>query len=82
VHHQLAEALEPRDVPFPRLVTPVGRGPQIIGPLLVLEWFWKPLEQLPGPERRDAKGQAGYVAELAGRPARHALDRLDMLLPR
>jgi hypothetical protein len=84
VHHQWAEALDPRDVPFPRVAQAVGRGSRIITPPTVLAWFWKPIDRLPPPpkERPDKRGQAAYKAHLAGKPARDALDHLDDLLRR
>jgi hypothetical protein len=86
VHHQWADALDPRDVPYaPGLITRAsGRGPRIVAPPTVVEWFWKPLNQLPKPppNRSDRRGQAAYGAHLAGEPARDALHRLDALLPR
>jgi hypothetical protein len=83
VHHQWADALEARDEPNPvGLVARAGvQGSRIVGPPTVLVWFWKPLNQLPPPDRPDPKGEAAYRAHLAGEPARHALDHLDGLLP-
>jgi hypothetical protein len=84
VHHQWADALEPRDVPNPSgLVTRGGRGPRIVGPPVVVEWFWKPVVGLgKAPKKHDdPDGEAAYEKHLAGQPARLALDHLDSLLP-
>lgn len=52
VHHQLAEALEPRDVPRAVITTAVRGQSRMVGPPTVLDWFWKPVDQLPEPEER------------------------------
>jgi hypothetical protein len=87
MHHQMVEALEPRDVLFPRPIMSSGSGRGggvfISGPI-VLDWFWKPFDQLPPPTRghEHRQAQAAYKAHLANQPARLALDHLDGLLPR
>jgi hypothetical protein len=47
VHHQWADALEARDVPNPAGTLGVRAGSRLVGPPTVLDWFWKPLHQLP-----------------------------------
>jgi hypothetical protein len=84
VHHQLADALEPRDVPFPQALTNRRGGSRIIAPPTVLKWFWKPLDELPDapPQHDDPQGEKAYTPNLQGQPVQHALDHLDSLLPR
>jgi hypothetical protein len=79
VHHQLANALEPRDVPFPSVRTNRRGGSRIIAPPTVLDWFWRPPEQLP-EGRADEEGEATYSQLLAGEPVEHALAHLNVLL--
>jgi hypothetical protein len=85
VHHQWADALEARDVPFaPGLVTVAGAGrPRIVGPPTVVDWFWRPLSQIPAapPAHANPAGEKAYAAHLEGEPARKALAHLDGLLP-
>ena len=83
VHHQWADALEARDVPNPVVTRPVGPGSRIVMPPTRLEWFWKPLNQLPAapPSHHYPKLEAAYSAQLAGNPAQDALTHLDGLLP-
>jgi hypothetical protein len=85
VHHQLADALEPRDVPFPQVATNQVGGSRIIGPPVVLDWFWIPADQLPKPPLRFINrgyrvGRKAYEDRLEGEPVAHALAHLDMLL--
>lgn len=86
VTHQWAEALTDRDVPNPAgtLVVRGGGGSRIVGPPTVVEWFWRPFEELPIPpaathRRRFEARRAHYVAVLAGRPAGETLVELGRL---
>jgi hypothetical protein len=79
VHHQLAEAIEPRDVPFASVVTNRRGGSRIIAPPTVLAWFWKPPDQLPAG-RKDRKGEEAYRLHLADKRVEEALAHLDSLL--
>jgi hypothetical protein len=81
VHHDFADALEARDVPYPPgLVTRGGEGAKVVGPATVLEWFWKWPDQLPPPEREDKEGEKAYEQRLAGEPVENALAHLNSLL--
>lgn len=85
VHHQLANALEPRDVPFPQVVTNMPGGSRIISPPIVLDWFWMPVDQLPKPPARFMKtgyrvGKKAYNDRLAAEPVEHALAHLSLIL--
>jgi hypothetical protein len=85
VHHQLSEALEPRDEPNPLGSTVVGGQPRTVGPPTVLEWLWRPADQLPKPPRRhrDAgyrEGKKAYEDLLEGEPVANALAHLNSLL--
>jgi len=85
VHHQLADALEPRDVPFPAVVTNRPGGSRIVPPAVVLDWFWVPVDQLPVPppsfmNEGYRKGKQAYKDRLEDEPVSHALAHLDVLL--
>lgn len=83
VHHQWADALQARDVPTPVVTAPVSSGSRIVTPPTRLDWFWKPLHQLPpAPSSHQQPSlEAAYDTQLAGHPARDALTHLDGLLP-
>jgi hypothetical protein len=82
VHHQWADALEPRDLPNARIVS-AASGSRIVTPPTRLDWFWKPEHQLPEvpPRFLDEQGEAAYSDVLAGHPASLALAHMDGLLP-
>jgi hypothetical protein len=45
--------------------------------LLISDWCWKQLDEIPGRERGGTdKGEREYGEELAGRQTRGALDRI------
>jgi hypothetical protein len=78
VHHQWADALESSDVLIPRVVRASGHS-QIVGPIVVLDWFWRPVERLPEPDKRsrhEPEQREAYIALLAERRAREPLERL------
>jgi hypothetical protein len=83
-HHQRAEALEPRDVPVPRTIRAAGHS-QVISPAVVLDWFWRPVERLPEPDKKsphEPEQREAYTAQLAEQRAREPLERfLDDLGP-
>jgi hypothetical protein len=85
VHHQWADALEARDVPDPpgMTVRAVGQGSRIVAPPTVVDWFWRPLSQIPAAPAKhaDPDGEKKYTGHLEGKPARQALAHLDGLLP-
>jgi hypothetical protein len=71
LHHQWAEALDPRDVIFPRPLVVTGRGTSgPMGPIPVLDWFWKPLDDLPSRAKKhfDKLGRDAYPTNLADQP--------------
>jgi hypothetical protein len=82
VHHDWAEAIEARDMPYPGgsglKTVPAHRGARMWRRRAALDWCWKPLNQIPGANKR---GAAQYRAHLEGKPARQALAHLDGLLP-
>ncbi|HET6641739.1 MAG TPA: hypothetical protein VFG93_00550 [Gaiellaceae bacterium] len=85
VHHQLAEALEPRDVPRAEVTTAVRGQSRRVGPPTVLDWFWKAADQLPEPEERFRdkgyhRGKRAYQELLEGNPVEDALAHLNVLL--
>jgi hypothetical protein len=85
VHHQLSEALEPRDEPNPLVITAVRGQTRKVGPSTLLEWFWLPADQLPIPKARFRnegyrKGKKAYRDLLEGEPVEHALTHLDLIL--
>jgi hypothetical protein len=84
VHHQWADALEAQDVPNPVIVSPVGGRSRVVMPPTRVDWFWKPLDQLPAvpPRFSDPECARLYSAHLAGQSARDALAQLDDLLRR
>jgi hypothetical protein len=55
VQHQWVVALRGRHVPQARIVQ---AGPQIFGPAVIYDWFWKPLAELPEPppDKKDELG--------------------------
>ena len=78
LHHQWAFALRGRDVPQPIVVRATG-GSRVIGPVVVFDWFWKPLQELPPPDQGqpdDPLGQTSYERHLAEQPARCALEEI------
>jgi len=81
VHHQWADAIEPRDVPFAQVVQATGRS-RVVPPAVVLDWFWKPLDLLPDPDQgRSSRAQdKAYSKHLAEQPVRLALEHLESLL--
>jgi hypothetical protein len=81
VHHQWADAVEPRDVPWAQGLQATGKS-RVIPPAVVLDWFWKPLDLLPDPdEGRSNKDQdEAYSKCLAEQPVRLALEHLESLL--
>jgi hypothetical protein len=80
VHHDLADALEPRDVPFASVqVTLASTGSRLSAPPTVLDWFWKWPDQLP-EGRPDAEGEEAYRKRLAGESVGDALAHLSLLL--
>jgi hypothetical protein len=80
VHHDLADALEPRDVPF-RIRPSHSReyGVEALRPPTVLDWFWKWPDQLP-EGHPDAEGEEAYRKLLAGESVGDALAHLSLLL--
>jgi hypothetical protein len=80
VHHQWAEALEPRDVPIRAATVVSWGGGGFAHSGLVLDWFWKPLDELPDPDPGHRGGMSEYRDDLAGNSVRHALAHLDALL--
>jgi len=85
VHHQLAEALEPRDEPYPLVTTAVRGQSRVVGPPTILDWFWVPIGQLPKPEPRFMDkgydhGKQAYQDRLEGEPVANALAHLSVLL--
>jgi hypothetical protein len=80
VHHDFADALEPRDVPFASVVTNRRGGSRLIAPPTVLDWFWKRPDQLPPAGQEDAEGERAYENRLAGERVEHALAHLNSLL--
>jgi len=52
IHHDIVDALEPRDVPNPPgLVIRATGGSKIVAPPVVLDWFWKSPDELPEPDK-------------------------------
>jgi hypothetical protein len=67
VHHQWADAL----------ILSEGFSFPVVLPMVTHEWRWRPLSELPEPDRPAAAGaDAHYEQFLAGRPARMALAEL------
>lgn len=68
VHHQWADAIHVRQYEIQ------ARGP---GPLMfagrTFDWFWKPVDELPPPDRGHERGAEEYGDLLAGKPASDAL---------
>ncbi|HUK95352.1 MAG TPA: hypothetical protein VLU96_09885 [Gaiellaceae bacterium] len=71
VHQEWINALETRAV-----LTP-GPASQIIGPTVVPEWVWLPVERMPKPRtsKREPEQRRAYAEQLAGRSAREVLER-------
>lgn len=80
VHHQWADALEGRELPVSSPLTVGGATVTVSGD--TVDWFWKPLAALPDAPTRhpDPSGQQAYEDQLAGKPARDAIEQLKRLL--
>ena len=73
VGHHWADALEPREVLIHRPI--VVRTPpvsQIVGPIAIIDWYWRSPEELPEPgkkSRHEPAQRKAYLEHLANRGA-------------
>jgi hypothetical protein len=68
VHHDWAGALQPRRFPV-AATAPIAPGYSLTLSGHSVEWFWKPVEELPPPSGGRQKDEKAYRDLLAGRPA-------------
>jgi hypothetical protein len=82
VHHDWALAITRQDWPGVPMVSwgRYGGVTRLIGPPPGFYWTWKPLTDLPPPQRPDPKGEAAYVSRLAGSHVEPTLDGLRPIL--
>lgn len=84
VTHGWAEALEGRERPTARVMRAAGHGmSRLVVPPVVWDWFWRDVRELPPvPESHRTASrdeQKKLYTELAGKPARAALEDLERL---
>jgi len=82
VHHDWALAITRQDWPGVPMVSGGRHGgvTRIFGPPPGFYWTWKPLADLPPPQRPDPNGEAAYVSQLAGAQVEPTLDGLRPVL--
>ena len=81
VHHDWAGALEPRRFPVSATAPIAPRYSQTVSGYSV-EWFWKPVEQLPPPSGGRQKDEEAYRELLSGNSAHDTLNQLYSLFER
>jgi hypothetical protein len=81
VHHDWAGALEPARFPVESSVMVIpGVSLSLSG--YSVEWFWKPVEQLPPPSGGRVKDKRAYQELLAGKSAYETLNALRSMFER
>jgi hypothetical protein len=81
VHHDWAGALRPERFPVSSTAT-VAPGYSLTLSGYSVEWFWKPVEELPPPSGGRPKDERAYRELLSGRPAHATLTKLHSLFER